>query len=571
MAGEKVIILGGGVAGLTAAHELIERGFVVEVYEKAATPGGKAKSTSKPNSGTGTRQDLPGEHGFRFFPGFYQHVPDTMKRIPFAGNENGVFDNLVVAPQAAIAQEKKPLYGFLTHVPKTLIDWGLVLEDWFGRSELGLKPGEADYFISRLLDFMSTCTKRRFAKLENEKWWDYVGASSRSVQYRKLLAEGMTRSLVAMDAEIANSRTVGSILVRMIMSMTSQSGTMDRVLNAPTSDAWITPWVAYLFGRGVKIYPNSVVQRVEFDGKKITGVVVQQPTGAATITGDYYLAAFPVEVAQTLFVPLASAAPSLGRVMNLQYAWMNGLVFYLPRDVPVCRGHVICADSPWAVTCISQAQFWSGVDLSTYGDGTIRGQISVDISNWTKPGCKVTPKPANQCTQTEIIMETWAQLVDHLKSTTDPLVSSDLVDSFLDPSITFPEVGVVNNSQPLLVNTIGCWVNRPNAATELPNLFLASDYVRTNTDLATMEGANEAARRAVNEILKTSNSNAAPCGVWEFAEPAVFKPLKDIDEVLFDLGLPSPGHNTLRKMNAVAATLGFKRGTMPSPEPVRRQ
>ena len=32
-------------------------------------------------------------------------------------------------------------------------------------------------------------------------------------------------------------------------------------------------------------------------------------------------------------------------------------------------------------------------------------------------------------------------------------------------------------------------------------MFLAADYVRTNTDLTTMEGANEAARRAVNCII----------------------------------------------------------------------
>jgi 15-cis-phytoene desaturase len=30
---KKVIILGGGVAGMSAAHELIERGFEVSVYE----------------------------------------------------------------------------------------------------------------------------------------------------------------------------------------------------------------------------------------------------------------------------------------------------------------------------------------------------------------------------------------------------------------------------------------------------------------------------------------------------------------------------------------------------------
>ncbi|MBL4655294.1 MAG: NAD(P)-binding protein, partial [Bacteroidia bacterium] len=70
----KVVILGGGVAGLSAAHELIERGFDVHVYELKGIPGGKARSVKVPDSGKDNRKDLPGEHGFRFFPGFYRHV-----------------------------------------------------------------------------------------------------------------------------------------------------------------------------------------------------------------------------------------------------------------------------------------------------------------------------------------------------------------------------------------------------------------------------------------------------------------------------------------------------------------
>ena len=35
----------------------------------------------------------------------------------------------------------------------------------------------------------------------------------------------------------------------------------------------------------------------------------------------------------------------------------------------------------------------------------------------------------------------------------------------------------------------GSWAIRPEAATEIPNLVLAGDYVRTHTDLASMEGA----------------------------------------------------------------------------------
>jgi len=45
---------------------------------------------------------------------------------------------------------------------------------------------------------------------------------------------------------------------------------------------------------------------------------------------------------------------------------------------------------------------------------------------------------------------------------------------------------------------------------EIPNLFLASDYVKTNTDVACMEAANEAARRAVNALLDREGSSAGP-------------------------------------------------------------
>ena len=79
---QTVAILGGGVAGLSAAHELAERGFQVRVFERKPVLGGKARSIPVPNSGGNGRQPLPGEHGFRFFPGFYKHVTDTMRRTP---------------------------------------------------------------------------------------------------------------------------------------------------------------------------------------------------------------------------------------------------------------------------------------------------------------------------------------------------------------------------------------------------------------------------------------------------------------------------------------------------------
>jgi hypothetical protein len=133
----------------------------------------------------------------------------------------------------------------------------------------------------------------------------------------------------------------------------------------------------------------------------------------------------------------------------------------------------------------------------------------------------------------------WHQLKESLDDdATRELEGVEVLGSFLDPSIVHPNPTEAANLEPLLVNTAGSWLDRPSAATGIDNLFLASDYVRTHTDLATMEGANEAARRAVNAILERSGSQADRCQVWPLREPALFAPARAIDRLLFKLGRP---------------------------------
>src|SRR6202035_1915537 len=104
--------------------------------------------------------------------------------------------------------------------------------------------------------------------------------------------------------------------------------------------------------------------------------------------------------------------------------------------------------------------------------------------------------------------------------------------------IRFPNPSGATNLEPLLINTAGSLQYRPDATTELPNLFLASDYVKTYTDIACMESANEAARRAGNGILQRAGSSAKPAEVWPLFESPHFKPLIDFDRMRFNLGLP---------------------------------
>jgi uncharacterized protein with NAD-binding domain and iron-sulfur cluster len=531
----RVAVLGGGVGGLSAAQELAERGFEVVVYERRPDFGGKARSIPVPNSATPGRSPLPGEHGFRFFPSFYKHLPDSMKRIPSAGKS--VFDNLVFSTRVQIARTGQVAFLDPTRFPQTLDDWTAVFKSLF--ANLGIPDDELLFFIDRLLVLLTSCQERRLAEYENIAWWDFIAAKDKSVSYQKYLGEGMTRSLVAMKAEISSTRTVGYIDLQLMLGLMCSPGGFDRVLNGPTNQAWIDAWIAYLQSLGVSLQGNSLVRSLEIEGSRIGKVLVEQGGISSTVTADYYVSALPVEIMTGLVTDgIKSAAPSLAHLDKLETRWMNGIQFYLKDDVPLVHGHSNYLDSPWALTSISQRQFWPGIDFAGLGDGNVRGILSVDISDWDTPGI-VYGKAATSCTAAEIKTEAWAQLKTHLNTGgRETLSDGNLVSWFLDPDIQFPNPSSATNAEPLLINPAGSLQYRPDASTEIPNLFLASDYVRTYTDLATMEGANEAARRAVNGILDASGSNAAKAQLWPFQEPDIFKPMREYDLLRFKLGLP---------------------------------
>jgi len=533
---QTVAILGGGVAGLSAAHELAERGFAVRVYERKPVWGGKARSIPVPGSARDGRKPLPGEHGFRFFPGFYKHVTDTMRRIPYGANGN-TFDNLTVATRILLARSNQAEITWLARSPASLNDFRVFLVELF--TPLGVPADELSYFVDRLLVVATSCSERRLAEFENIAWWDFIAAPKMSKAYQTYLGEGLTRSLVAMRAEESSTRTVGCTQLQLLYGLICPDRVFDRLLSGPTDDVWIDPWIQYLKKLGVEFCPGNSVVAIETAGRRVTGAIVETAAGRSSITADYYIAALPVEVMSALVTDeLKSAAPSLANLDKLETRWMNGIQFYLAQDVPLVNGHAIYLDSPWALTSISQRQFWTNVDFSQLGDGTVRGILSVDISEWQAAGV-VFGKSAQQCTAEQIKEEVWTQLKQHLNvGGAAPIADSNLVTWFLDPDIQFPNPSAATNAEPLLINTAGSLQYRPEAQVELENLFVASDYVRTYTDIACMEAANEAARRAVNCLLLSAGSTAVAAQLWPLEEPAFLKPLQEIDRIRFELSLP---------------------------------
>jgi uncharacterized protein with NAD-binding domain and iron-sulfur cluster len=318
-------------------------------------------------------------------------------------------------------------------------------------------------------------------------------------------------------------------------------GAADRVLDAPTNEAWIDPWVAHLKSLGVKFAVGAGAKALHLRNGRVAAATL---TDRTQVMADWFVAAMPVERARDLFDARVRAAdPRLARLDKLEVDWMNGIQYYLSRSPahPV-DGHVAYFDAPWALTSLTQGQFWAQRTMSRdYGDGRVNDILSVDISDWETPGI-VYGKPARELTPDQIAHDAWEQMKRSINNSSDTELSDDmLLSHFLDPGITYPRgpSGGALSVDPLLINTVGSYDNRPDSDTAIGNLFLASDYVRVNVDLATMEGANEAARQAVNALLDRSGSKAEPCKLYTLYKDPALQQAQAADAELYQRGQPN--------------------------------
>lgn len=236
---------------------------------------------------------VPGEHGFRYFPGFYRHLFDTMRRtaVLSTGEDRygpvvrSVFDNLVgteatwlhlpVTPDAPKAAQRDAqavapdddaeadagapsgrLIRFPRRPPRTPQALMTALRSFV--HELGYETGDLAHLSLKLFQYMTSSKERRAAEHEDMTWWEFLQGEKFSERCRAHMERG-PEVLGAMTATESDVRTQGNMVTQLLLDQLIGREVTDATLNGPTSLAWFDLWREYLVFRGVKFFRGTLV------------------------------------------------------------------------------------------------------------------------------------------------------------------------------------------------------------------------------------------------------------------------------------------------------------------------
>ncbi len=543
-----------------------------------------------------TFSKLPAEHGFRFFPSFYRHLFDTMKKTPivnprdFERGRNSVYENLTSSDVLGFARDnKRPSFS----VPRRPIASFELIREYLDLvlDNLNYTMSDIARFQLKLFKYMTSCRKRRLRQYENTSWGAFLEENKYSPDSRRHIEYGPQMS-AALKGSKSDARTQGNITVQLLLDQINTGPLCDGTLEGPTSGTWFNHWYDFLSGEGVTFRRGYLSKFTGDATGNVVPVVLARPPfpgeenpPTLDIHGRYFVLALSLPAIYDLadsFIAAARirpddatndfvrikrfAGPDLHHDLQqdvpagpLQH--LSGIQFFFEGEVRFWRGHTQYLDSEWGLTSIAQPQFWARP--RQLGDG-YRGLLSVDIGSWDRPRNGTTAW--DTASANDLAKSAWEQIRAHHETAYraeygDRVAFPTPFAYALDYNISFthPKGDVT----PFLVNRTGAYKGRPGAIQEKHHetvplvedrrrlcesrytlhagrYVIAGTFMQTYTRLTSMEGANESARHAVNRLFAEWHAPSEPCSIWDPEDHEIpdLQWLKELDEQLFERHQP---------------------------------
>jgi uncharacterized protein with NAD-binding domain and iron-sulfur cluster len=480
---------------------------------------------------------IAGEHGFRFFPGFYRHLRDTMQRTPIFDPVTQTFtprtalDNLQDVAWQVIVDPRRSRLAVSRKPFNTL--GGLIEQYQTLRRDTGYRPIDLLRYSLRMLRYMTSSTQRRAAYYENMTWWTFLSkphlddpSDEAPFAYGERFARALRhlpRALVAMDAERADARTLGNISVQLVMDQFGLHDRSDSTLTGPTSTSWLSHWRRFLEEQGVRFFLGEVTRIDIAGGEKpvrarvdITFADLQTPTeyldGEAMlrdglISEHYIVSALDLPSLARIAAPLrvrgyAGVFRDLNQLvtdrdnvdrdleditaighggeyggLEDRFQTLTGIQLYYQHHVSFANGHIYFADSPWGLSAISQVQFWG--PFGTGHRGRLTGNLSVDIGSWRADGRTPDPNRLERDAIARLVQDQINQPADDKVRLMTHARYYHLDDFIgLGPLTIERDLRIIvprRNQAPFLINLVNDWSNRPRGEPWSPNEPEAQD------------------------------------------------------------------------------------------------
>lgn len=268
---KSIVIIGGGVAGLTTATLLGRKGFDVTLIEKDEHFGGQVKSGR-------TDKNNPTEHSPRvIYPKYYKCFMNTLSYIKH--DNFNIADNIsrvcagVINSASTFFMSYKSRKNIIAHAVRTL------------KSQL--------YLIKYCIGFFEYC---RFmfnftALLILPKRAILKKTSQNILAGRKNFFTDLVR------AKTGNPQPTDITILEAVFRLASSSNGEVYMFNGPVSEKIINYWVDYCRSLGVKTVNNTAIESVEIDEsvKKVNLIKGFNSTSKehSEFTADCYVLAVP--------------------------------------------------------------------------------------------------------------------------------------------------------------------------------------------------------------------------------------------------------------------------------------
>ena len=574
-----VSIFGGGIAGMTVAHELIEKGFDVIVYEKDDSLGGMAKSK---------RNNIPSEHSWRGYAKFYYNALEIMKRIPIKNSCKKESYQKISLEEVKKHTTKDNLWtyyngyvyditSFVSSHPggniilnaggKNLEEaWNSFNVKWHNNNsrvlktlekyKIGVLTMEEEYDETTVFDNLSD-KELNFLYIEKDKPYDRkLGISFYDYPYlfyifSKCLVSNKRREywfdqyfLTYIKDKVSKDTynylmygisgpgfgfDFNSISLEHFVYFIEQNYQTDsiwKVMMKPTSEAWIDPWKEYLESKGVKFALGKELVKVNYENKNIVSCFLSD--GTIINSDEYCLCINPYE---SINVFKNSGMDKLYEQHLSMKTINNQIGFYIAFDkkinFPKDKNAFVIIDSPYNITFYPQDEHWCkninlGENVKSLWSGTcIFPQEGIQLSRE-----KFMEQIVKQIFDSNSLMEMLKE--DKIK---ESIVSAEIYDEWIYVD------GQLESTNKKWVNNVFNEKYRSEQKTDFENFYIGGAHTKTSINIWSMESAVESGKIVSNLILRKNDLKETTLitheSIW------IVKVFQNVDDILYKYNLPN--------------------------------